>query len=188
MAQPRIRDFVSFMTTLPASMMILVCLFLPHAQNCQGRVETPWESGLWVAIVPIVVVGLLPVAWRAFSSIRHSTPELVLAFTMLAMAMFAITIPIAIALMWGYAKKTLRGELLVALCCTSLVLLWLFCFPLLMMFDSWRPAAKLTWGAGLVELFGLAVWTSAAASRARNADEERSLHVRRAPLGLEVSL
>src|SRR5512139_3044118 len=82
MAQPRIRDFVTFLTTLPASTMIAVCLFLPHTQTCRGTVETPFESGTWIVIAPIVIVGLLPVAWRALPRIRRETPELVLTITM----------------------------------------------------------------------------------------------------------
>lgn len=161
-------------------MTIAVCLFLPHARSCQGRVQTPLESGAWVVISPIVLIGLLPVLWCALPKIRQGTPEILLAFTMLAMAMFVLTIPIAIWLMWGYSKKSFRGEVLAAMCSAALLMMWLFFFPLTMLFDKWLPAAELTWGAGVVELFGVLVWTSAAASRPVNVDEERSLQVNHA--------
>lgn len=176
MAQPRIRDFVTFLTTLPASTMIAVCLFLPHAKSCHGRLDTPWSSGTWLVIVPLVLVGALPVAWRAFPRIRRGAPEVVLAFTIIAMAMFVLLIPVAIWLMWGYAKRTFRGELLVAMCSTAVVMMWLCVFPLMMARSDWLPAAELTYGAGVVELGGLLVWTSAAVARPENADEPRSLH------------
>ena len=175
MAQPRIRDFVAFLTTLPASTMIAVCLFLPHAKTCNGRIETPVESGRWLVIAPIILVGVLPVAWHAFPGIRRAIPEIVLAFTMLAMAMFVITIPVAIWLMWGYAKRTFRGETLAAMCSTALVMMWLFLFPATMLLDLWLPAAKLTWYSGFVELAGMIMWTSAATARPATADDDRAL-------------
>ena len=185
MAHPRIRDFVTYLTTLPAAMMIFVCLFLPHQRDCARHVEeTPFDSGRWFVIVPIVVLGLLPVAWRAVPKLRASLPELVLAFTMIAMALLVITIPVAIWLMWGYSKRQFRGELLVAMCSTSVVMMWLFFYPFITMFDTWLPAAEMTWGAAAVEMIGLMVWTSAATVRPReNVDEPRSLH---APLGFQL--
>jgi len=176
MAHPRIRDFVTFLTTLPASMMIIVCLVLPHQQTCNGKIETPFESGRWIAIVPIAIVGLLPLAWRVVPRLRRTLPELVLASTMIAMALVVVTIPVAIWLMWGYSKKTFRGELLVAMCSAALVMIWLVFYPLLTLFTTWLPAAEMTWGAAAVELAGLMVWTSAATARPVNADEVRSLH------------
>ena len=185
MAHPSIRDFVSYLTTLPAAMMIFVCLFLPHQRDCSRHVsETPFDSGLWIVIVPIVLLGLLPVAWRAVPQIRSALPELVLAFTMIAMALLVVTIPVAIWLMWGYSKRQFRGELLVAMCSTSVVMMWLFFYPFITLFDRWLPAAEMTWGAAAVMMVGCMVWTSAAAVRPReNADERRSLH---APLGFQL--
>ena len=180
MAHPRIRDFVTFLTTLPASMMIIVCLVLPHQQTCNGKIETPFESGRWLAIVPIAIAGALPLAWRVVPRLRRTLPELVLAFTMIAMALVVVTIPVAIWLMWGYAKRSFRGELLVAMCSAALVMIWLVCYPFLTLFTTWLPAAEMTWGAAAVELVGLMVWASAAAVRPVNADEERSLHDERA--------
>jgi hypothetical protein len=174
MGQPRIRDFFVFLTTLPASMLMAVCLFLPHTKGCNHRIETSFESGTWVTIVPLVIFGALPVAWRAFPQIRKSTPELVLAFTMILMAFAVILIPVGIWLMWGYSKRTFRGELIVAMCCTTVVALWLFLFPVITLFDRWLPAADLTWGAGIAMLVGMFIWTSAAISR-RNAEDELHL-------------
>lgn len=186
MAYPRIRDFVTFMSTLPAAMTILVCLVLPHQQSCQGRIETPFESGRWIAIVPIALLGLLPIAWRVVPALRRALPELVLAFTMIAMALLVVTIPVAIWLMWGYAKRQFRGELLTAMCSAAVVMMWLVVYPFLTLFTTWLPAAELTWGAAIVELAGLLVWTSAAAARPINADEVRSLQRPATPLGVEL--
>ena len=169
-------------------MTIAVCLFLPHAKTCQGGVQTPLESGTWVVIAPIVLIGLLPVLWCALPKIRNGTPEILLALTMLAMGMFVLTIPIAIWLVWGYSKKSFRGEVLAAMCSAALLMMWLLLFPITMVFDKWLPAAELTWGAGCVELFGLLVWTSAAAARPMNVDEESSLHVNHAEQLFEISV
>jgi hypothetical protein len=187
MAHPRIRDFLSFMTTLPASMMVFVCLFLPHQKSCNYNIEqTPFESGRWIAIVPLVLLGLLPIAWRTMPSLRKGMPELVLASTMIAMALLVVTIPFAIWLMWGYSKKQFRGEVLTAMCSVSLVLMWIFVYPLLTLFDTWLPAAEMTWGAAFVLLAGLMVWTSAALARPKNADDATSLQRSSSVLGLQL--
>lgn len=151
-------------------MLMGICLFLPHTKSCNRHVETAFDSGTWVAILPIVIVGALPVAWRVFPQIRKSTPELVLAFTMISMAFVVVLIPVGIWLMWGYSKRSFRGELIVAMCSTTLVAMWLFLFPLITLFDRWLPAADATFGAGIVMLVGMMLWTSAAITR-RNADE-----------------
>ncbi|MBA3498731.1 MAG: hypothetical protein M4D80_31035 [Myxococcota bacterium] len=174
------------MTTLPAAMLIFVCLFLPHQRNCSSHVEeTPFDTGLFVAIVPLVLIGLLPVAWRLSASVRCDIPELALAATMLAMALLVVTIPVAIYLMWGYSKRQFRGEVLTAMCSVSLVAMWLFVYPLLTLFDTWLPAAQTTWGAACVLLFGLLVWTSAAVARPKNVVEAPPLQ-REHILGLQI--
>jgi hypothetical protein len=171
MAHPRIRDFLSFVTTLPAAMAMLVCLVLPHPSSA-------------LLCVPFALLGCLPVAWHAMPRIRTAVPELVLAFTMIVMALFVVTIPFAIWLMWGYAKKQFRGELLTAICSTALVMMWLVAYPFLALFADAPP--EMTWYPAIVELFGLVVWTSAATSRPVNADDARSLHRIYAPLGFEL--
>ena len=164
MGTVRIRNVLALVTTLPASVVIAACLFLPHTRSCQRQIETPFESGTWLAIVPLVVLGLLPLAWLS-SRVRRVAPDLVLSFTLIVLALFVVTIPVAIYLMWGYAKRTFRGELLVAICSATCVMLWLFLYPFITMFDHWLPAAEWTWGAALVELAGMIAWASAAASR-----------------------
>lgn len=172
MAHPRIRDFVTYLTTLPAAMMIFVCLFLPHQRDCSRHVDqTPFDTSLWVMIAPLVVLGVLPVLWRVAPRIQPAVPELVLAFTMIVMALIVVTIPVAIWLMWGYSKRRFRGEVLVAMCSTSIVMMWLFGYPLLTMFDKWLPAAEMTWGAAVVLMIGFIVWTSAALTRERRRAE-----------------
>jgi hypothetical protein len=190
MAQPRIRDFLSFLTSLPASMTIAVCLFLPHTQSCDThRAETPFESGTWIAILPIILVGLLPITWRITTPRqRHGVPELLLAFTLLMLSLVVVAIPLAIYLMWGYSKRSFRGELLSAMCGAALVIMWLVCFPLLLAFDTWLPAAQLTWGAGMLALVGMLLWISAAAARpVDNADAARDLQPKRSPLSFVLS-
>jgi hypothetical protein len=77
MAHPRIRDFVSYLTTLPAAMMIFICLFLPHQVDCSKPVEkTPLDTVHRVAIAPTVHLGLFPVASPALPLIRAAPPHL----------------------------------------------------------------------------------------------------------------
>ena len=174
------------MTTLPASMLIFVCLFLPHQRDCSRHVShTPFDTGLFVAIVPLVLIGLLPIVWRLSASVRRDVPEMLLAATMIAMALLVVTIPVAIWLMWGYSKRQFRGELLAAMCSVSLVVMWLFVYPLLTLFDTWLPAAEMTWGAACVLLAGLIVWTSAAIARPKHAYAEPALP-REHVLGLQL--
>jgi hypothetical protein len=192
MAQPRIRDFLTYLTSLPASMTIAVCLFLPHSESCSShRTETAFESGTWAAILPIILIALLPIVWRITKpEQRHGVPELLLAFTILMLSLIVVAIPLAIYLMWGYSKRTFRGELLTAMCSAALVLLWLFFYPLLLGLDTWLPAAKVTWGAGVGAFVGMVFWTSAAASRPvdGNADAARRLQPKRSPLHFILSV
>lgn len=167
MGQPHIRDFISFVTTLPASFVIFACLILPHTRSCKGVEQTPFDTGAWILIAPVAILSLLPVAWRCIPCIRRGTPELVLMFTMIALALLVITIPIAIYLMWSYAKRSLRGEALVATCGVAFVMVWLVFYPLLTAIAllHWLPAAQHTWNAALVAFVGLVAWASAAVER-----------------------
>jgi hypothetical protein len=174
------------MTTLPAAMLIFVCLFLPHQRNCSSHAsETPFDTGLFVAIVPLVLIGLLPILWRLSASVRRDVPEMMLAATMIAMALLVVTIPFAIWLMWGYSKRQFRGEVLAAMCSVALVTMWLFVYPLLTLFDTWLPAAEMTWGAACVLFAGSVVWTSAAIARPKNAFDAPPLQ-REHILGLQL--
>ena len=174
MGTVRIRNVLALVTTLPASVVITACLFLPHTRSCNRQIETPFDAGTWLVIAPLVLLGLLPLAWQLSARVRRAAPDLVLSFTMIVLGLFVVTIPIAIYLMWGYAKRTFRGELLVALCSATCVMLWLFFYPLITMFDVWLPAAEWTWGAAVGELVGMIAWTAAAAQRPwHERDDER---------------
>ncbi len=165
MAKPRIRDFLTFLTTLPASFVILVCLFLPHTSDCHHHARTPFETGTWLAILPIALFGLCPLVWRLSASARRMLPEIALMFTLIVMALFVVTIPVAIILMWGYSKRSYRGEALVAMCGAACAMMFLFVYPFLTLFEDWLPAAVVTWGAAGCVLVGLIVWMTAAIAR-----------------------
>ena len=165
MAAPRIRDLIAHVTTLPAAAVIAVCLFLPQTRTCSGRVETPFESGTWLAIAPLVLLGLAPLVWRLVPRARGGMPEVALSFTLLVLALFVFTLPLAIYLVWGYAKRTFRGELLVAMCGAACVAIWLLVFPFITVFADWLPAARWTSYAAALELVGMIAWTSAATTR-----------------------
>ena len=170
-----VRDLVACITTLPAAAVIGACLFLPHTRTCGARIDTPVESGSWIIIAPLVVLGCLPVLWRWVPRARHAMPELVLSFTTIVLGLFVVTIPAAIFLVWGYSKRSFRGELLVAMCSAACVMVWLVAYPITTMFAHWLPAATWTWWAATVELVGLIAWASAAT--ARPADDDDRPHV-----------
>ena len=173
MAASRIRDLFAYVTTLPAAAVIAACLFLPHTKTCGARIETPVEGDSWIMIVPLVVLGCLPLVWRWVPRARQAMPELVLSFTTIVLGLFVVTIPAAIFLVWGYSKRSFRGELLVAMCSAACVILWLVAYPVATMFSDWLPAAEWTWWAAIVELGGMLAWASAATTRPPLDDDPR---------------
>jgi hypothetical protein len=158
----RVRYLLCYLTTLPASLAIVVCMFLPHTRDCHARVKTPVESGLVAVIAPVVVLGLLPLAWRMLPRLRAAVPELVLAVTAVVMAIVVIGIPVMLLLIWRYSRGWLRGERLTAVCSACCVAMFLFWYPLLTMSTTWLAPAIVTWNAAIGELVGLVMWASAA--------------------------
>ncbi|MDQ3297320.1 MAG: hypothetical protein M3619_12100, partial [Myxococcota bacterium] len=156
----RFRDVLAWSTALPGSAMMVGCLFLPQLRDCHGREETPLESGLAALMIPIALFGLMPLLWRCAPSLRRVLPQLVLAFAVLALTWLVVTIPLAVLLLWTYARGS-RGQELVAMCSAPCVMLFIFLFPLLGMFCTWLPGAMLTWAGAWLELVGLVAWAGA---------------------------
>ncbi len=137
------------------------CLFLPQLRDCHGHEETPLESGLAGLMIPIALLGLMPLLWRLAPPLRRVLPPLVLAVAVLALTWLVITIPLAVFLLWTYARGS-RGQELVAMCSALCVMLFIFLFPLFGVFCTWLPGAQLTWAAAWLEAFGLMAWAGAA--------------------------
>jgi hypothetical protein len=141
--------------------MLVVCLFLPQVKDCNGHVKTPFETHTAPWMIALVVVGLLPIAWR-WLALRQPILLVVGVATaaVLIMSVFGIPVLIALAL-----TRSMTDEEAVALCCFTLVLAFVLVFPVAMMFGDWRRGAELTWAAGWLELFGTIWWAAAATDR-----------------------
>jgi hypothetical protein len=161
MARPNRRDFITWLCTVPSSVVLCVCLFLPQVKDCHGNTKTAFETNTYPLLIVLAVIGIVPVLW-------HSRPlqrPILLVVGLLAAAMligsvFGVAILIVLAL-----KRTWSDEEAVALCCFSLVLVFLFLFPFLMLFGDWRRGAELTWAVAWIQLFGMIWWAVAAADR-----------------------
>lgn len=162
MARPRRRDYFAWFTSLPASSLLVACLFLPQVNDCNGHDQTPFETNTWALILGLAVIGLLPLAWR-WRPVREPAVYLVGIGT--ACALLVSVFGIAMALVLAVAYSRCREEELVALCCVSLVIVFIVLFPLVGLFATWCDGAYLTWGAAWLELAGMIAWTSAASAR-----------------------
>ena len=161
MARPHARDLFTWVCTLPASTVLVVCLFLPQVKDCNGRVQTPVDTNTWPLMIIVALIGVLPIAWR-WPSLRQP----ILAFVgMLTAAVLIVSVIGIVALVLIAFVKRLREEELAALCSFGLVLAFLIVFPLVGLFATWRIGGELTWAAAWLQLIGMLGWAFAAARR-----------------------
>ena len=158
MVRPHFRKLVTWCCTVPASAVLVVCLFLPQVKDCNGQVKTAFDTNTWPLMITLAVVGILPVAWQ-WRPLRQ--PILLITgiatASVLIMSVFGIPVLIVLAL-----TRSMTDEEAVALCCFTLVLAFVLVFPVAMMFGDWRRGAELTWAASWLELFGTIWWAAAA--------------------------
>ena len=64
MARPLHRDCFAWFTTLPSSVTLVVCLFLPQFTDCHGRDKTAFETNTAGLMIGIALLGILPLLWR----------------------------------------------------------------------------------------------------------------------------
>lgn len=158
MARPSLRKLVTWCCTVPASIVLVVCLFLPQVKDCHGHVKTPFDTSTAPAMIALAIVGLLPIAWR-WRRLRQP----ILLVTGIATAAVLITSVLGIPVLIVIAlARRMTDEEAVALCCFTLVLAFVMVFPIAMLFGDWRRGAELTWAAAWLELFGTIWWAASA--------------------------
>ncbi len=159
MVRPHLRKIVTWCSTVPASIVLVVCLFMPQVKDCHGHVKTPFDTNTAPAMIALAVVGLLPIAWR-WRRLRQPIMLVtgIAAATVLITSVVGIPVLIVIAL-----ARRMTDQEAVALCCFTLVLAFVIMFPIAMVFGEWRRGAELTWAAAWLQLFGT-IWWAASAS------------------------
>jgi hypothetical protein len=161
MVRPHVRKLITWCCTVPASVVFVVCLFLPQVKDCNGEVKTPFDTHTAPWMIALAVVGVLPVAWR-WRPLRQ--PILLVTgiatACVLILSVFGIPVLIVLAL-----TRSMTDEEAAALCCFTLALAFVMIFPVAMMFGDWRRGAELTWAAGWLQLFGTIWWAAAGADR-----------------------
>lgn len=158
MARPHIRKLITWCCTVPASVVLVICLFLPQVQDCNGRTKTAFDTNTWPFMVVLAIIGVLPIAWQ-WRPLRQPILLMIGVATASVLIMSVLGIPVLIALA---LTRSMTDEEAVALCSFTLVLAFVLMFPVAMMFGDWRRGAELTWAAAWLELFGTIWWASAA--------------------------
>lgn len=161
MARPYLRKLLTWCCTVPASVTLVVCLFLPQVIDCHGNVRTAFDTNTAPLMIVLAALGLVPVAWQ-WRPLRQPILLVtgVATATVLIMSVLGIPVLIVLAL-----SRTMTDEEAVALCCFTLALAFVLVFPIAMLFGDWRRGAELTWGAAWLQLFGTIWWATAAADR-----------------------
>ena len=154
------RDLVVWLASVPASVVLVVCLFLPQVKACDGTVKTPFETNTAPLMIALALVGIVPVLWRwrrARQPLLFVTGLATAAVLIVSVAGIPVLIVLALA-------RAMTDEEAVALCCFTLTLAFVMVFPVAMMFGDWRRGAELTWAASWFQLFGM-IWWAGSASR-----------------------
>ncbi|HEY5945224.1 MAG TPA: hypothetical protein VIV40_07030 [Kofleriaceae bacterium] len=161
MVRPTIRKLITWCCTIPASTVLVVCLFLPQVKDCNGRVKTPLDTHTAPWMVALAIIGMLPILWQ-WRALRQPILLVTGVATACVLIMSVVGIPVLIVLA---LTRSLTDEEAVALCSFTLALAFVLMFPIAMMFGDWRHGAELTWAAGWLELFGTIWWAAAATDR-----------------------
>lgn len=161
MARPHVRDLVTWSCTLPASVLLVVCLFLPQVEDCNRHVRSAFDTGAAPYMVALAIVGILPILWRV-----RSLRAPILAVTGVATACMLIVSVVGIPILLVLARaRRMTDEEATALCCFTLVLAFVMIFPVVALLGDWKIGGELTWAAAWLELFGTIWWAAAASDR-----------------------
>jgi hypothetical protein len=157
MARPYLRRLITYGCNIPASVVLVVCLFLPQVTDCHGNVQTPFDTQLAPFMIGLATIGVFPILWR-WPSMRQ--PILLVTGVAAACVLITSVLGIPVLIVLALARR-MTDEEAVALCCFTLVLAFVIVFPLVMMFGQWHRGAELTWAAAWLELFGMIWWAAA---------------------------
>jgi hypothetical protein len=162
MARPLRRDVFSWFCTLPSSVILIVCVFLPQQKTCQHRVETPLDNGSALLLVVMAGVALLPLLWR-----WRQARDPIAIFTVgtaLIVAMISV-IGIVVAGVLAIVRPWRSTEELVALCAFALTLAFALLYPIVFLFSTTLVGGALSWATCVPIAVGMIAWISAACTR-----------------------
>ncbi len=146
---------------MPASFVLVVCLFVPQVTDCHGHVRSAFDTNTAPFMIGLALLGVMPILWRW----RELRPA-ILTVTGIAAACLLITSVLGIPVLVVLAlSRRMTDEETVALCGFTLVLAFVLVFPIAMLFGDWRRGGELTWAAAWLELLGMIWWGAAASDR-----------------------
>jgi hypothetical protein len=64
MARPLKTDWFTWFTSLPASTLLFVCLFVPQFHDCNGHDKDAFDTSTAPMMIALAVIGFLPLVWR----------------------------------------------------------------------------------------------------------------------------
>lgn len=64
MARPLKTDWFTWFTSLPASTMLVVCLFVPQFHDCNGHDKDAFDTSTAPMMIALAIIGVLPLVWR----------------------------------------------------------------------------------------------------------------------------
>lgn len=160
MVRPHLRKLITSCCTVPASIVLVICLFLPQVKDCHGGVKTAFDTNTAPFLIALALIGILPLMWRS-RPLRQPIMLVTGVATAWVLIVSVIGIPVLIVLA---LRRSFSDEEAVALCCFTLVLAFVIAFPIAMLFGDWRIGAELAWAAAWLELFGTLWWATAADS------------------------
>jgi hypothetical protein len=159
MAESLRRDRFAWITSLPTSITLLVCLGLPQIKDCHGHVKTAAENGTSPLLIVMALVALAPIAWR-WSAMRPALMALAIVAGVLAVMSSVLALPIAIYC--AVTRPWKSTEQFVAVICGCIALVFVFVFPLVGLFSKLLYGATLTWVSAVVVMLASFAWASAA--------------------------
>jgi hypothetical protein len=76
MARPLKTDWFTWFTSIPASTMLVVCLFLPQFQDCHGNDKSAFDTSTAPMMIALSIIGVLPLFWRWCPRVMANYEEL----------------------------------------------------------------------------------------------------------------
>jgi hypothetical protein len=64
MARPLKTDWFTWFTSLPASTILVLCLFVPQFHDCNGNDKTAFDTSTAPMMIALAILGVLPLVWR----------------------------------------------------------------------------------------------------------------------------
>ena len=75
MARPLKTDWFTWFTSLPASTLMIVCLFVPQFHDCNGHDKNAFDTSTAPMMIALAIIGVLPLLWRWFPRVMGDYEE-----------------------------------------------------------------------------------------------------------------